>query len=76
MGSEGATCAHTLSEKTRDIEKKAWDEERLGQVCTQAKNIGEMKSAIEKLCSLSGACTYEEVQKMKEMFRRIEALTR
>lgn len=51
MGSEGATCFHTLTDETRDIPKDEWDNERFGQLCTSSDNFADLKKIILKVCS-------------------------
>lgn len=59
MGKMGASCFHTLTPDTRDIEKDAWDQERVGMVCEKADVFANWKEAILKFCRMTGQCTYE-----------------
>ncbi len=72
MGRDGAACFHTLTEESRDLDKPLWDQERFGQVCTTAQTFADWKAAIEKLCSVSGRCTYEQQELVKKFFQRVE----
>jgi hypothetical protein len=53
----GADCFETLTTKTWSLSQAEWDKERFGQVCTASKNYGDLKAALEKLCS-AGRCTF------------------
>ncbi len=59
MGSEGASCFHTLTDDARDLTKEQWDTERFGQVCTTLNDFAAMKTSLEQLCSMAGRrCSY------------------
>lgn len=58
MGSQGATCDYMLHAAPSDIPKSQWDDKRFGQFCISSDAFADFKSEIEKLCSLSGKCTY------------------
>lgn len=62
-GPDGAVCATTLSDKTRDIPKDAWDEMRPGMICGSAETFAEWKASLLKLCKDSKRCKLEEVPK-------------
>lgn len=72
MGDYGASCFHTLSNGTRDIEKQAWDQERFGKVCTSAATLAEWKAALLKLCNDTGRCDYETKKIINEFTRKIQ----
>lgn len=74
IGTQGATCAETLSTDTRDIPKEQWDNERFGQLCTTVDTFTDIKAVIEKLCSVSGRCDYETKQKIRAFFERTDVL--
>jgi predicted phage-related endonuclease len=76
-GEDGASCFHTLTEETRDVEKKQWDEERLGMLCTRSENFANWKTAIEQLCNkMKGLCTYETREMLQDFFNRVEKVKR
>ena len=60
LGSSGASCFHTLKTDSRDIPKPEWDAYRFGQICETADVFSDWKAVIEKLCSESHKCTYEQ----------------
>lgn len=76
MGGLGASCFHTLTDETRDIEKQEWDNERFGMVCTNAENFADMKKAILKFCSKYKICSFEFKKKVNEIASKAEALTK
>lgn len=71
MGELGASCFHTLSDESRDLEKEEWDEERFGQVCTKPENFANWKAALLKLCRQTRLCTYEERRMIETLGRRM-----
>ena len=75
MGADGATCAHTLTSATRDIDKANWDQLRFGMICESSDSFADWKAVIEQLCSVSGRCTYEEKQWAQIFFLRIAKIT-
>lgn len=72
MGELGASCFHTLTDDSRDLDKYDWDKERFGQLCTQPENFTALKTAIEKLCYKNKKCTFEEKKILKRMIKKIE----
>lgn len=73
MGNLGASCFHTLTEESRDIEKAEWDAERFGQLCTKPQTFRDIKASIEKLCSASTVrCTYEIREVIRHMAEKID----
>lgn len=59
-GALGATELHTLVSGQKDFTKAQWDQILLSQplVCTSIQTFGDIKSSIEKLCSLCNCCDY------------------
>lgn len=74
MGEFGATCAHTLTTDTRDLDKATWDQIRFGMVCESSDSFSDWKAVIEKLCSISGRCSYEEKQQVQNFFLRMNKI--
>lgn len=72
LGDLGASCFKTHSDESRDITKDEWDQERFGQVCTQAENFSNMKTALQKLCYLTKKCTIEEKKILNSLENKIE----
>lgn len=76
MGELGASCFKTHSGDSRDLPKEQWDQERFGQVCTQAENFANLKTAIQKLCYLTKKCTIEEKKILKDLETKIEKFSK
>jgi hypothetical protein len=74
MGTDGATCAHTLTTETRDIDKTTWDQMRFGMICESSDSFADLKAVIEQLCSISGRCTYQEKQQVENFFIRMSKI--
>lgn len=72
MGELGASCFHTLSDDSRDLDKETWDKERFGQVCAQPQVFTDLKSSLEKLCYKNRKCTYEQKKILKKVTRDLE----
>lgn len=76
MGSEGASCFHTLSDESRDVSKAIWDLERFGQLCTKPENFANWKEAILELCHQTKQCTFEQKKTLDELMSRVESFQR
>ena len=78
MGSQGATCFHTMTTQTRDIPKSEWDDLRFGNTCTAdpqsnpGATMADMKSVIERLCIISKRCNYQTQQAIRDFFYRVD----
>ncbi len=75
FGEDGAHCANFLSTETRDLTKPEWDLERENNmVCEKTEVFADWKSVIEKLCSESKRCKYEDIQSLKTFGLRLDRL--
>lgn len=74
MGSLGASCFTVLSEKNRDIEKEAWDLERVGMICTTHNTFGEWKAVILKLCHENKKCKKEDIEALENFTSKLDSL--
>lgn len=75
LGPQGASCFHTLSSESYDLDKQAWDSQREGMLCLSQTTFGDFKEELEKLCSLSNACAYDSVKKtLEEITLKIQAI--
>src|SRR5690348_7071519 len=72
VGPLGAVCFMTLSDKTRDIPKEQWGEERFGQICSSPAVFADWKAAILKLCKISKSCTYDEIKDIQKFGENVE----
>lgn len=72
----GAVEFHTLTVDSKEYtpqEFEAWLFDANEPVlCTKAIVFGDWKSVIEKLCSISDRCTYEEKEAIKKFFSRVD----
>lgn len=75
MGRDGAACFHTLTTASRDLSPPQWDYIRYGQLCTPASTFADWKAAIEKLCSVSGKCTYQMKQGVNTFMKNVKKVT-
>ncbi len=76
FGPDGAHCAHFLTDEVRDIPKPEWDLEREDKmVCETSDVFADWKATIEKLCSATNRCKYEEVKAMRDFFAKMKDLT-
>lgn len=75
-GPLGASCFHTLTDESRDIEKEQWDQERFGMICTNAASFADWKESLLKLCKLAGKrCRYVVEKKIIEFNDKVESFT-
>lgn len=71
-GEDGAYCFHTISDKQRDLTKAEWESLSRGWLAGSPQAYGNLKTAVEQLCSETNKCKYEEVQAIKAFFSKIE----
>lgn len=71
-GPDGASCFHFLTTDSRDIPKQAWDVMREGMICESTQAFSDWKADIEKLCSISHRCTYDQQKQLEVFFSRVE----
>lgn len=66
LGVAGGHCAFTLANppKRRDIEKSAWDKERVGWMCMRAEDFSDAEDAIDSLCRSTNLCNYETKEQL------------
>lgn len=72
LGELGASCFHTLTTETRQLDKPTWDAERFGDVCAKAEAFADLKTAVLKLCKQTKSCTYEEKQRLNAFSEHLE----
>lgn len=71
-GALGASCFHSLSDKTRDLTPPQWAEVRYGWLCMSTDDWTNWKQAIETLCQNNrGECSYEDQQRISQFFLRL-----
>ena len=72
IGPLGATCFNTLNDDTRDLDELEWEYERFGYVCTSPDDFAEIRKVIEKLCSSTRRCDFEDQKKIKNFFKKMD----
>lgn len=76
-GPYGASCFHTLTDESRDIEKEEWDRERFGMICTNAESFADWKESLLKLCKLAGKrCRYIVKKKIIEFSDKVDGFSK
>lgn len=73
MGQLGASCFHTLTDDEREISLPEWEEERFGMMCAKASDFASWKATLQKLCSLTKRCTYEEKKMILDFDNKVNA---
>lgn len=75
MGSRGATCDWMQHSDPIDYDKNHWDDIRFGEFCVSSDAYADLKSEIEKLCSLNhSSCTYPSSPSLNRLYQRVKAL--
>lgn len=70
-GELGASCFHMLSDENRKLTYEEWEQERFGQICMKADAYANIKAALLKLCESSRRCTWQEVQDIKNLGKKV-----
>lgn len=71
-GELGASCFHMLSDESRKLSFDEWAEERFGQLCMKADAFANIKAALLKLCDQTRRCTWQEIQDIKNLGKRVK----
>ena len=74
-GKLGASCWHTLNDKSRDIKKEDWDKERFGEVCATPQAFADMQAVIEIFCQNTGQCTEEAQTTVNRFMKHLKEKT-
>ena len=75
-GELGASCFRMLSNSKRTLDFYEWEQERFGQLCMKADAYANFKAALLKLCESSKRCTWQEVEDIKNLGRKVSAFKR
>ena len=59
----GAYCSNTISKQERDVDFNEWEKMRAYRLSMTAKDYGEIKKTLEKLCVLAGNRCQSSVKK-------------
>lgn len=75
-GSLGAVEFHTLSSSQKDITKSQWNAILLTQplVCTSVETFGDVKKAVEQLCSICNCCDYNTKVEITNFFNNVNSV--
>lgn len=71
LAEDGAYCRHTLTEKKRRLNKKQWDDIRVGWLCTNSTGFNDTETAIEQFC-LQVRCDYQTQEQVRGAVRRMK----
>lgn len=73
MGKFGAVGVHSLFTDIPPVRvyQPAWDQMRIGMVCTTADTIAEIQATVDKLCTSSKRCDYEKMEKTRSSMRNL-----
>jgi hypothetical protein len=74
LGVVGAHCAHLYTTNRRDIEKPAWDKERVGWVCMRGDDFSDNMDEIDKLCRNTKLCDYATKKKIEKVKQNMTPL--
>lgn len=73
-GMHGAVLFHTLAPETEELSFDQWmtvlRKEPL--VCSSVTTFGDIKGAVEKLCSVCNCCSYDQKVQLQEFFQRAQ----
>lgn len=78
MGKFGAVKVHSLFTEIPPVRiyQPEWDQMRIGMVCTSADTIADIQATVDKLCTRSNQCDYEEMQKARSSMRNLLTVQR
>lgn len=73
-GELGAVEFHTLTTDEFEIDKTDWDTVLASKplVCTSVETFGDVKIAIEQLCSVCNCCTYDTKAAIDQFFSHVK----
>jgi hypothetical protein len=77
-GMQGAVEFHTLTTDQRNLSFEDWMKliREKPLVCTSPDTFGDMKKAVEQLCSVCNCCDYETTKKINQFFNHVEAVSK
>lgn len=77
MGRFGAAKVHTLFTEIppERIYQPAWDDLRIGMICSPANNIADIQATVDKLCVENpGKCDYEKMQNFRASLKSLQEM--
>lgn len=72
LGAAGAHCAHTLTDKKRDISKLAWDRQRVGMLCMSSQAYTDAETAIDQFCNIYPVCDFKTREELRAALARVK----
>ncbi len=77
-GLHGAVEFHTLTTASREISFEEWMQllKTKPMVCTSVETFGDVKSAVEKLCSVCNCCAYDTKAAVEQFFTNVQNATK
>jgi hypothetical protein len=75
LGAYGAHCNHTLVDKPRNLSKVAWNNERVGWLCTSSVGFNDTQTTIDQFCArYKNVCDYRSRGQLQKGLVRIKRL--
>lgn len=73
-GMNGATIVHTLSQAQADLTLDEWllILRTKPLICSSIDTFGDIKAALEKLCSVCNCCSYDSKTQMESFFMKLQ----
>lgn len=79
LGSQGASCFHTLTTDSEQLTLQQWAERWDNlldpQVCSVVETFVDIKGDVEKLCSDENICTYDMTEKVNALSTKLDKIT-
>lgn len=73
LGSDGAHCNNTLTEKPVDYSALEWQQKSVGWLCMNSDDFNNTETAVDQLCQICGNCTYQTKEAFTRMLPLIES---
>lgn len=71
LASGGAYCNNFLTDQPRRVSKASWDNEKVGTVCLDPTNYGDVLEFIEQACNRNQNCIKEADKKTREYMEKM-----
>lgn len=78
LGSQGASCFHTLTTGSEQLTLQQWAErwDNLAdpQVCSVVESFTDIKADVEELCSFNNVCTYDQTAQVQRISDKLNGV--
>lgn len=74
LGPYGAHCVHTLTEETRDVNVRQWQNESIGWLCMDSKGFNDTETSLDQLCATTNLCDYQTRQVIEDVKARLRPI--